>query len=142
MLNRQHHGQTIHPTENYISMNLFKILCVVTWAWLFLTSEVLEAVRGQKHHISTHTLAFGSSLSASSAYQRFTKKFYMTLSLHSASISWILEPSPQGLISSELYFSQLFDYFLRTLTYFLKTEGLPDDSLTTTWQLPYNFLMT
>ena len=23
--NRQHHGQTIHPTENLISMNLFKI---------------------------------------------------------------------------------------------------------------------
>ena len=30
--NRQHHGQTIHPTEKLISMNLFKILCVVTWA--------------------------------------------------------------------------------------------------------------
>ena len=28
--NRQHHGQTIHPTEKLISMNLFKILCVVT----------------------------------------------------------------------------------------------------------------
>ena len=26
--NRQHHGQTIHPTEKLISMNLFKILCV------------------------------------------------------------------------------------------------------------------
>ena len=33
--NWQHHGQTIHPTENLISMNLFKILCVATWAWLF-----------------------------------------------------------------------------------------------------------
>ena len=30
--NRQHYGQTIHPTEKLISMNLFKILCVVTWA--------------------------------------------------------------------------------------------------------------
>ena len=28
--NRQHHGQTIHPTEKWISMNLFKILWVVT----------------------------------------------------------------------------------------------------------------
>ena len=27
--NRQHHSQT---TEKLISMNLFKILCVVTWA--------------------------------------------------------------------------------------------------------------
>ena len=47
--NRQHHGQTIHPIENLIPMHLFKILCVVTWAWLFLTSEVIEAVIGQKH---------------------------------------------------------------------------------------------
>ena len=30
--NSQHHGQTIHPTEKLISMNLVKILCVVTWA--------------------------------------------------------------------------------------------------------------
>ena len=29
---RQHHGQTIHPKEKLISMNLFKICCVVTWA--------------------------------------------------------------------------------------------------------------
>ena len=32
---KQHHGQTIHPTENLISMNLFKILCIVKWAWFF-----------------------------------------------------------------------------------------------------------
>ena len=44
--NRQHHGQT----EKFNSMNLFKILCVVTWAQLFLTSMVLEAVRGQKRY--------------------------------------------------------------------------------------------
>ena len=30
--NRQHHSQTKHPIENLIPMNLFKILCVVTWA--------------------------------------------------------------------------------------------------------------
>ena len=35
--NRQHHGQTVHPKEKQISMNLFKIVCVVTWAQLFLT---------------------------------------------------------------------------------------------------------
>ena len=28
--NRHHHGQTIHPTEKFISMNLFEIICVVT----------------------------------------------------------------------------------------------------------------
>ena len=30
--NIQHHGQTIHPIENLIPMNLFKIICVVIWA--------------------------------------------------------------------------------------------------------------
>ena len=29
---------------------MFKTLWIVTWAWLFLTSEVLEAVKGQKHY--------------------------------------------------------------------------------------------
>ena len=53
----QHHAQTIHPTDFFISMNLLQMSCVITWAWSFLTSEVVEAVRGQKHHISTHTLA-------------------------------------------------------------------------------------
>ena len=37
--NRQNHGQTIHPTEK------LKILCVVTWAQLYLTSMVMEAVK-------------------------------------------------------------------------------------------------
>ena len=45
-------AQTIHPRENLISLNLLK-----TWTSSFLTSEVVEAVRGQKHHISAHTLA-------------------------------------------------------------------------------------
>ena len=27
-----HHGQTIHPTENFISINLIIILCFLTWA--------------------------------------------------------------------------------------------------------------
>jgi hypothetical protein len=48
--NRQHDGQTIHPTKNLISMNLFKIICVVTWAWFFLTSKVMEPIRGQTHY--------------------------------------------------------------------------------------------
>ena len=55
--NRRNHGKNIHPTENFISMNLLQMSCVITWAWSFLTSEVVEAVRGQKHHISAHTLA-------------------------------------------------------------------------------------
>ena len=54
--------KTVHPTENLISMNLLQMSCVITWAWLFLTFEVVEAVRGQKHHICTHM--FGSSYSA------------------------------------------------------------------------------
>ena len=51
---RQHHGQTIYPTEKSISMNLFKILCIVTWAYLFVNSMVVEAVRGQKNIARTH----------------------------------------------------------------------------------------
>ena len=43
--NRQHHSQTIHPTEKFTSMNLYKIIGVVTWAWLFLSST--EVARGQ-----------------------------------------------------------------------------------------------
>ena len=43
--NWQHHGQTIDPSDKFTSINLFKILWVVTWAWLFLTS--MEAIRGQ-----------------------------------------------------------------------------------------------
>jgi hypothetical protein len=42
----QHHAQTIHPTEKIISMNLLQMSSVITWAWSFLTSEVVEAVRG------------------------------------------------------------------------------------------------
>ena len=45
--NWQYHCQTIHPTEKFTSMNLYKIIGVVTWAWLFLTS--MEA----KHHTAT-----------------------------------------------------------------------------------------
>ena len=48
--NRRLHGQTIQPNRKLMSMNLFKILCVVTWAWLFLTSMVMKAVRGQKRY--------------------------------------------------------------------------------------------
>ena len=33
-----HHCQTIHSTENSISLILFKNSCIVTWKWLFLTS--------------------------------------------------------------------------------------------------------
>ena len=53
--NRQHHGQTIHPTEKFNSINLYKIICVVTWPQLFLTSMGMDAVRGAKNVIgSTH----------------------------------------------------------------------------------------
>ena len=36
------------------AMNLLQMHFVITWAWSFLTSEVLEAVRGQKHHLGAH----------------------------------------------------------------------------------------
>jgi hypothetical protein len=99
-------GQTIQLTENLISMNLLQISFVITWAWSLLTSEVVEAVRGQKHHISVHTLALNirfipqRQFCLPKIYQQM--RSVMTLSLHSASISQILEPSPRGLISSTL----------------------------------------
>jgi hypothetical protein len=42
----------IQNADFHLPMNLLKILCVVIWPWayLFLTSEVMEAVRGQKWH--------------------------------------------------------------------------------------------
>ena len=49
--------ETIHPTQKFTLMNLLQMPCVITLAWSFLTSEIVEAVRGQKHHISAHTLA-------------------------------------------------------------------------------------
>ena len=79
LINKRHDRwfgcETIHHTQKFTSMNLLQITCVIPWAWSFLTCKVVEAVRGQKHHILAHTLALGSSQSASSAYQRFTKKW-------------------------------------------------------------------
>ena len=37
----------MHPT--FVSMTLLEMSCVMTWAQSFSTSEVMEAVRGQKH---------------------------------------------------------------------------------------------
>ena len=40
----------MHPTFFFfVSMTLLQMSCVMTWAQSFLTSEVIEAVRGQKH---------------------------------------------------------------------------------------------
>ena len=70
--NRQLGCENIYPTQKLISMNLLQM---IKWAWSFLTSEVVA-----KDIISRCTLwhfnsTFESSLSASSAYQRFTKKW-------------------------------------------------------------------
>ena len=50
LINNFNRGKTIHPTENFISLSLFKIH---SWAEMFLTSDlmdpVMEAARGQKH---------------------------------------------------------------------------------------------
>ena len=46
---RQFGRKTIHPTQKFTSMNLLQMSCVITQAKLFLTSEVMEAVGGQKH---------------------------------------------------------------------------------------------
>ena len=39
----------MHPTFFFDSMTLLQMPCVMTWAQSFLTLEVMEAVRGQKH---------------------------------------------------------------------------------------------
>jgi hypothetical protein len=43
-----HHDQTMHPTANFISLILFKIQRF-NMGIFFLTSDLMEAVRGQKH---------------------------------------------------------------------------------------------
>ena len=75
--NRQHHGQTIHPTENEFVQNF---LCCDIGMNIFY----LHGYGGQKCHSECtlwHSM-FGSSHSASSAYQRRTivaaKYFYLT----------------------------------------------------------------
>ena len=45
--NRQHHSQTIHSTEKLISMNLFKILCVVTCR----AAGTYKDMRTGSHHV-------------------------------------------------------------------------------------------
>ena len=42
-----YHSISIYTTIG-MDRYLFKIPGILTWAWLFLTSEVIEAVRGQK----------------------------------------------------------------------------------------------
>ena len=90
--NRQYHSQTIHSTENFTSMNLFKILWVITRALLFFP-RLWRLLKAKKHYISVHTLALKLSIwflpqcSSSSAYQRLTKNeishnFQLPFSLH------------------------------------------------------------
>ena len=49
----QHHDQTIHTTVKHISLIQFKIPYIVTWKQLLLTSDLMEAARGQKHPCKT-----------------------------------------------------------------------------------------
>ena len=70
--NRRFGCETIHWTKKFTSMNLMQMSCVITYAYLFLTS--MEAVRGLTPY-SDLTLwhcnsTFGSSHRASSAYQK------------------------------------------------------------------------
>ena len=95
--NRRNHRQTIYPTESLNSMNLLQMSCVITWAWSFLTTQVVEAVKHQKHLISAHSLALYHSVHPT-APVLLTKihqeiRSVMTFSLLSASISQILVSS-------------------------------------------------
>ena len=98
-----HLGQTINPTENLILMNLFKILCVVTWAWLFLTFKVMKPVRGKKYYILVHTMAHNSP-NASVLFTKYSPRndiiywFQPVFSLHISNS----KTKPECLISSSL----------------------------------------
>ena len=70
--NTQHHGQNIHPTEKFNSINLFKILCVVTWSQLFLTSMFMEAVRGQNPYRDATLWHFNSTFGSPTVPVLFT----------------------------------------------------------------------
>ena len=87
----------------------------------------MDAVKGQKRYISVHTLALTLNVRFIPERQFCLPKIHqemrsvMTLSLHSASISRILEPSPLGLISS-LQFNRLFKDFFPSLYFFSRLE--------------------
>ena len=51
--NSQHHGQTIHPTENLVSMNLLQISCVITW------NQKKISLQPQKKDLCFHALEKG-----------------------------------------------------------------------------------
>jgi hypothetical protein len=115
----------------------FEICCTHYMYFMWGCLEVVEAVRGQKswsllwHFNST----FGSSQSASSANQRFTKKWdQIWLSLHSASIPQILEPSPQSLISYEFNeFYQFTYWYARSLVHCSTGKWKVISLLTSLW---------
>ena len=95
--NRRFGCEIIHPTQKFILIK--QMSCVITRAQLFLTSEVVEAVRGHKHHTLTQPLVHPSAPVLLTKYSPRNLISY-DLSLYSASISRILEPSLQGLISN------------------------------------------
>ena len=48
--NRRFGCEIIHPTQKFTSMNLLQMSCmIIKWTWSFLTSDLMKAVRGQKH---------------------------------------------------------------------------------------------
>ena len=86
--NRRFVCETIHPTQTFTSMNLLQMYCVITWACIFLTSDVVEADRGQKHHISVHNLG---TLTQRSVHPSVPVLF--TKDLPSNEISYDFQPS-------------------------------------------------
>ena len=61
--NSQHHIQTIHPTENFISINLLQLFCVITWDQKNQSSKTrpflsftCQTYRVRVNHTITHNL--------------------------------------------------------------------------------------
>ena len=98
--NREHHSQTIHPTENFNSMNLLQMFCVITGDQKKSASNLRKKIRPvfsftyQKFRVRVnHTIT-----------HNLTKEIILICVWYqNASTSQILEPSTKGLISSDYY---------------------------------------
>ena len=92
--NRQHHGQTIHPTKKLISMNLFKIN---QWAWLFFTSMAVRCQKCYKGQIISK-----ANCQALNSSKKWTNEFVFTTmktQKRNFEINWLLTSAHFGTLT-------------------------------------------
>ena len=92
---------------------------------IILTSEVVEAVRGQKHHISAHTLATQCSVHPTAPVLLTKDSIRNEISYEFQPPSRILEPSLQGLISSVEILQRMLDSVADLSSKLLYTDWAP-----------------